>query len=422
MSSLVRSFSLTLACCLCAFSTAAASGFQLNEHDAKATGMGGAFVAQSNDGAAIFFNPAGLAFQPGTSLLGGTILIAPATTWTSPTGAEEKMNSQLFFPSNLYGTHAVSDNVVVGLGVFTPFGLGTDWPSDWPGRFLALSATIQSFFINPSVGYKINDQLSVGIGISYVYSSIALSYAIPTFTDATETLISAENGSVKLSATGSGFNFDGGVLYKPIPALSLGVSYRASTKVNYDGTATFSNMQGLAAYFPGGDGKTTLTLPSTMFAGAAYNVSPDFTVEADYQATGWSSYNQLSVTLPNGPPDPKNAGNPRQTSQVAIKDWSDTYMLRFGGEYRYKEFAFRAGYILDMTPQPDKTVEPVLPDADRNDFTLGAGYKVSDNVTIDVVYMLVLFNDRTVTQAVNVFPGTYKSTANLVGIDIGYAF
>jgi long-chain fatty acid transport protein len=399
-----------------------ASGFQINEHDAKATGMGGAFVAQSNDGSAIFFNPAGLAFQRGTGLLGGATLIAPATTYTDPNGSETKMDKQVFFPPNLYGTYEATNNLVAGIGIFSPYGLGIEWPSDWPGRYLAVKATIESFYFNPSVSYKMNDQLSIGLGVSYVYSSLSLSYNIPTFTDENESQISSEDGSVKLTGTGSGFNFDAGVLYKPLPSLSFGASYRHSTKIDYSGTAAFSNMQGLSNYFPGGDGSTTITLPSIVFAGVAFSPDPAFTLEADYQFTGWSSYDKLSVTLTEGPPDPKEGNRVLQTSQVQVKDWNDAYLLRFGGEYRYQQYSFRAGYVFDTTPQPDKTVEPLLPDANRNDFTLGIGYRLSDNVSLDAVYMIVLFNDRSVTAAVNPFPGTYQSNANLVGIDVGYKF
>jgi long-chain fatty acid transport protein len=405
---------------------AIAGGEQINEHDARATGMGGAFAAQASDASAIFFNPAGLAFQPGIHLLGGTTLIFPSSSYTEPAPSTKETNmvSQVFYPSNLYGTYSVNDKLVLGFGVYNPFGLGTEWPSNWPGRYLAIKADIQTFFFNPSVGYKINNQLSVGIGVSYVYSSISLSQAIPTYTDTTEARLSSTDGSVKLTGSGTGFNFDAGLLYKPFSGVSLGVSYRHSTKINFSGTATFSNMQGLAKYTPGGDGGTTLTFPNNIFAGIAYNVLPELTLEADYQAVGWSSYDKLAVNLTTGPPDPKQQNQPVQKTQPPqIKDWQNAFLIRIGGEYRYDEqFTFRAGYIFDKTPQPDKTVEPVLPDANRNDVTVGIGYNISPQVNIDAMYMLVLFNSRTVTQSVNPFPGTYKSVANLFGIDVGYNF
>ena len=60
--------------------------------------MGGAFSAQSSDGSAMFYNPAGLAFQPGFRALAGATLIAPMTSYTSGSGTKTEMNSQVFFP------------------------------------------------------------------------------------------------------------------------------------------------------------------------------------------------------------------------------------------------------------------------------------------------------------------------------------
>src|ERR1051325_6949751 len=42
-----------------------ASGFSILELGGRAAGMGGAFTAVADDGSAIFYNPAGIAFQKG---------------------------------------------------------------------------------------------------------------------------------------------------------------------------------------------------------------------------------------------------------------------------------------------------------------------------------------------------------------------
>ena len=56
-----------LALCLGAIAPAArGSAFSIAELGARAAGMGTAFTSIADDGSALFFNPAGLAFQPGT--------------------------------------------------------------------------------------------------------------------------------------------------------------------------------------------------------------------------------------------------------------------------------------------------------------------------------------------------------------------
>jgi long-subunit fatty acid transport protein len=70
-------------------------------------------------------------------------------------------------------------------------------------------------------------------------------------------------------------------------------------------------------------------------------------------------------------------------------------------------------------------MEPMLPDADRNDLSIGAGYKINENLTVDASYLLVLFADRTSTYkptTTTSFDGTYKSSVNLVSLNIGYQF
>jgi long-subunit fatty acid transport protein len=90
-----------------------------------------------------------------------------------------------------------------------------------------------------------------------------------------------------------------------------------------------------------------------------------------------------------------------------------------------KEWSFRLGFIYDATPQPNKTVEPLLPDANRVEGTVGAGYKFDRHWSVDVAYQFISFSDRTVTGTttgdLNQFPGTYKNSANLIGLSVGFA-
>jgi long-chain fatty acid transport protein len=402
-----------------------AGGYQINEHGARATGMGGAFAARATDGSAIFFNAAGLGFQKGFNVLVGTTLIFPSTTFTgpSPATAETDMVSQVFYPSNLYATYSVNDELVVGLGVYNPYGLGSEWPNDWVGRRLSVKTDLQTFYINPTVAYKINDDLSVGVGVSYVLANAKINYRVPTYSSLAPPTPATVDGTAGLEGDGSGMSFNVGVIYKPMEKLSVGISYRSLVDIEFTGASSFTNMQALQSFFPGGDGSVTLPMPSSLQAGVAYDVMPELTIEADLQYVGWSAYDQLAITLPTGPAAPAGlGGQPLQKSPAPqIKNWEDGMLIRLGGEYKMNDDLFlRAGYIMDINPQPTDKVEPMLPDADRNDISFGAGYKVTENLTIDASYLLVLFADRTSTYTV--FPGTYKSSAHLISVNFGYQF
>ena len=46
-----------------------------------------------------------------------------------------------------------------GVGLFSRFGLGTEFPSDWPGRYNSYDAEIQTLTFNPDIALKLNDKI-----------------------------------------------------------------------------------------------------------------------------------------------------------------------------------------------------------------------------------------------------------------------
>jgi long-chain fatty acid transport protein len=254
-------------------------------------------------------------------------------------------------------------------------------------------------------------------------------YKVPTY--------STNDGSVELKATSTAFNYNFGVLYKPIEELSVGLSFRAETKIDFKGTATFSDMQAAAPYFPGGEGKATLPMPMNIQVGASYEISPTLTVEGDFQFVKWSSYKELTITMPVGPtialpPPPTSLGTVAlQGPSTKTKNWDDGYLGRFGIEYKYnRDLTLRGGVVYDITPQPASKMEPMLPDANRIDPSIGIGYKITDQLSVDFVYMVVLFSEGksyytepgTTPGTTTSFGGTYNSTAHLFGFDVSYSF
>ena len=430
-------FSATLLLFVTAASIAFAGGYQINELDARATGMAGAFVARAYDPSAIFFNAAGLGFQTGINATIGTTLIFPSTTYTGPgtLALETKTAKQTFFPSNIYGAYAINSQWVVGLGVYNPYGLGTQWPTEWPGQRHLVKADLQTYYINPTVAYKVSDELAFGAGVSVVWGNAKISQRVQAITLLGAPTSGATDGTVTLDGNGNGVSVNVGAIYKPMPKLSLGAAFRSLTNLKLKGTATFTNMQLLQKdphnYFPGGDGDVTLPMPANIVVCAAYDVDPKLTVEADLQYTLWSAYKNLAITIADGPVvstlPPPYFGHSLQTSPpVQSKNWNDGIMLRLGGEYKLDDkVMLRLGYIRDMTPQPLSKIEPMLPDANRNDITVGGSYQLNERLSFDAAYMMVLFEDRSpklIDTPLDLQGGTYKSSANLVSLNVNYHF
>jgi len=72
----------------------------------------------------------------------------------------------------LYLIHSLPKGLTAGLGVFTPFGLSTDWPEDWDGRFQVTHVSVQAVTVNPTMAWNPLRWLAVGAGASASYVKI----------------------------------------------------------------------------------------------------------------------------------------------------------------------------------------------------------------------------------------------------------
>ena len=270
-----------------------------------------------------------------------------------------------------------------------------------------MKVDLKTFFFNPTLSYRIMDNLSIGAGFNYVTGSVTLSRKVPVASVATPT-----EPMVALDLSGTGMGWTAGVMYKPTADLSIGLSYRGSVKIDAEGTADFTPNYA-ALNFPAGDAAASLELPATGFAGIAYKVTKELTLEADYQYIGWSSYKELKVDFK------KN-----NSSSVAPKNYNDTYIIRLGGEYDLGCWKLRGGVYFDNSPVETEHLEPLLPDADRIGYNLGFGYQLTEDLHVDVAYLFIKFFERKAENTIpeNSFDGTYKSIANLLGVNFEYTF
>ncbi len=150
--------------------TALGAGFALYDWSARGNALGGAMVGRADDPSAIAFNPAGITQIPGSSMMAGLAFIMPGGTLTNmDTGDSVGLIDHTFIPPHFYYTRQMSDKVWFGVGLMTRFGLGTDLPEDWFGRFNSYYTDIQSLSLNPNLAWKVNEQLSLSVGVEALW-------------------------------------------------------------------------------------------------------------------------------------------------------------------------------------------------------------------------------------------------------------
>lgn len=377
--------------------SAGAAGFRLSEQDAKANGMGNSFVAAADNAAAVWYNPAALTGLGKTSLSLGTVMVYPGIKHRY-TGGSDEAKKTLHLPPHFYAARRLNEKCALGFGFNTPFGLSTDWGTASRTKYVATLSSIKAFNYNLNGAYKVNDSLSFALGADYV----ALDATLNTLTT---------GGELKLSGDGAGWGWNAAALYKLNGSWKFGASYRSPVKVDLEGNARITTSNSV---------KTSLTLPDTFQIGSAYRAGEKLLISATADFTDWATYRALVIRTATLGPAPV----------TATKNWRSVWAFRLGAGYKYSEkLDLRAGAFYDRNPVKEKYFETRVPDSDRLAFSLGAGWALAENITLDASYTFVKFLERTVHDSIQdnagsptALNGKYTSTAHLPAVSIGWKF
>lgn len=403
---------------------ATAGGFELYEFGAAASGMSGAVVARPWDASTIFYNPAGIAFlKDGSHFYGGVTFITATNKYTGAdpvyAGEEHKSVDKLHYPIGFYYSHQFSDRIYAGIGITNPFGLGLEWEESFPGRFISYNVDLKSFYISPVFAYKVTENLSLSAGADIVFGTLILQSYVKNFDDETSQGLEIAKSSIE-GTTGPAFGFTASAMYHA-ENFGIGFLYRHSVKNKMENAdATFEILPTyaqLAAAQLLTDQKvsSSLTFPNFFCVGLYYKFLDNFGAEFDFMWYNWSVYDKLVMEFETLP-----------TTEVP-NNYENSIQLRLGVHYDIAEsWQLRAGYIYDQSPQPVESISPLLPDNDRNNFSLGVGY-LSGNWKFDAGYMMVDFGERSTVengQGKNhdKFDGTYSGLAHLLFFSFGYHF
>jgi len=407
--------------------SANAAGFLLPEASVVGLSTANAVVANTEEVGAIAYNPAIMAFQDGSSISAGTILIGPSFSVKTASGNHDSQGADWLSSAQLQAVLRVNARWSLGFGVTAPFGLETRWED---GTFPAVSGTrrlpvppqldpdvplghptsskLEILDFSPTASYRVNDQFAVSAGLDVYWAKSAQ--------------LSSTVG--KLSGDGTGVGFNLSAIYREGP-WSLGASYRSAATVSLDGdfepkSATLVALNRLSR---GQSAELDVDLPWRLQVGARYAFNSRLAVEFDITRTGWSEFNDLKATA-------KNAG---QVIFSDANDWDDANAYRIGATYQLSDKTqLRFGYAYDETGQGDSHFSARVPDNDRHLFSVGVAQSLGNGFQLEAGYMYVLADQRKYrsstpyagvdlngTTALN---GDYEMDAHLIGLEIVKTF
>jgi long-chain fatty acid transport protein len=349
----------------------------------------------------------------------------------------------------MYFSYTLPSGWGFGVGLYAPFGLGVKWenPTTWIGRTTNYDVHLGTFYVTPAAAYKINEQWSVALGADIAWQWIELNRfdAIPFGGNSSllNTVDVKLEGTSDLNVTPSA-----GIMFRPNEKWSFGVMYHHKKTFKYsDGDGTLKNVvpaddPGLAAVRAEIDDRisllggpthkiaTEIRIPYILSLGARYQVHPRATLEFNAVHWSWSEFDQIDLVFDGNTESPLN--------ETILERYEDRWQIRFGLEADLgKQWRGMLGYIHDKTPQPVESMGPLLPDATRNDFSLGAQYDYKRWSFIGT-YLFVLNNERSTVQngQVTYFndasddeiatrrleAGTYKAIGHIFGVGVNYNF
>ncbi len=399
------------------FGSSYAGGYRVALQGQRMLGMAHAGLSVFKNAETAFFNPAGIAFldKKLSVSFGVSGVMSHVKFQNEYYNWAYETDNPIGTPFYLNVAYQTSDNVSLGLAIYTPFGSSSVW-NDWVGSDIVNDISMKVFYIQPSLTYKFSEMLSMSASLIMAYGEVSYNKNINRYLadeQGNKTNVQLESGMT--GAAGYALS----MAFKPSKNVSFGINYRSKVIIDAKyGKAEFNNVPA----FLSDKLKTTafsaeLPMPAELGVGMSVKPIDKLLLAFDYNYTYWSVYKELRINFKNDLP-----------TSVSAKNYKNTSTMRFGAEYQVNDKIFvRAGYYYDESPLTKDHFSPETPSLDSNNYTFGLGYQMK-KWAIDFSLLYVDGKERTDYTYVNGegpsahrFGGTYVSNAIIPGIGFTYS-
>lgn len=431
-------------------------------------GQSGPTVA---DAAAVYWNPAALAFMEERQLLLGAGLVLgrvtyqrdrlgtyqtpdsfrfkapldPAYVEASKTGAAEEVVATPVAPvGDAFLGLPINKNLVLGAGLYVPYAAALSFPADGPQAWQLREAFIVASFLTLSAGVRVSEDVSLGAGVSYVSGLAELSklqdfaslgefqrafsndpinqpndFGPEAPTEVRELEVLSRPISIK-RAISHGATFNVGVSWRASDALDLAAAYQHGTRMRYVGEFAIAMnddmftqdvaSQGLK-YKPlvTGDAELVFRLPRRITLAATYAAGERLKLDGLVQYVTYSDIDAFVVTTSSPDLAQPKLGIGDQVQVRLPREWSDTVWVEGRARLQLTDAIKVAGSLgYQSSASPDSTIDVASPDGHRFIGSAGGELAVSDALSLSGDVRLQGILPRTVTtSAHDLGNGTY---------------
>ncbi|HCL77965.1 OmpP1/FadL family transporter [Stutzerimonas nitrititolerans] len=422
---------------------ALAAGFALNEQ--SISGMGTSFAGRSSsadDATTLFGNPAGMSRLKREEVSFGMAAIHAKTDIKNSSasnvglggaGTTTGSNDGDMVPTTAvpmgYYVKPLDDKWAIGVGIYVPFGLITDYEGGFQGRYFGDYSEVRVITVQPTVSYRFNEKLSIGFGPTINRIDGKLESAVPP-------LMGASDSRVKIEGDDTALGFNVGVLYEFTPHTRAGITYRSKVEYKLEGDTSISGNDpaigadaGAASLNAYGkyDASLDLDTPESIDVSVTHEFNDQWTLYAGAMLTRWSRLESIVV---------ENEGmNPAAATVFGTieeeQDWHDTWSYALGAAYKLnKQWTLRTGLAFDQSPTNNTHRSPRIPTGDRTAVSFGLAWNPTDDVTVDLAYSYLWEEDTKIRQNKSYANGavqesyssTYENSAHGFGAALSYRF
>ena len=153
------------------------AGFQLTQRSASGLGRGfSGEAAYAEDASVLASNPAAMILLGGNWNFSAGLNIIDVESEVRGLGPlgnlEDDTAGETSFVPLIYGTKRVNENIVVGAGLFSTYGLITDYSSSFADQAGVDLSEIISVNFNPSIAWRLNEVVTLGAGLNILYACL----------------------------------------------------------------------------------------------------------------------------------------------------------------------------------------------------------------------------------------------------------
>lgn len=359
-----------------AFTQAHAGGFAVHEQSAYGQGSSFAGIAAGGSLQAMYWNPAVMTQFAGTQSASSYtgffphVVNNPISGLLSSFGGTRNTYNDALIPAG-YFSYQLNPSLWLGMSLNSPFGLSVGFPELWAGRDYAAGSTwLRTYNATPSIAYRINDWISVGLGVQIQYAKASLQHGVTPISIFSDASLQGDGWSYGLTA---------GITLTPTPTTTVGIGYRSGLNQKLSG-----NLNTPLGVFPA---NTTIDLPDTVSVGIRQRLDAQWTLLGTAEWTNWSRIGTANVltnvALPLSPNLPFQ--------------YRDGWFFSGGVEYQASDrLTLRTGVAYEISPIDDQVRTPLIPDNNRVWASIGASYVIIKGLKADLAYSHVWVDDSTV--------------------------